>query len=53
MKTITLECGCSFTFSMFGEDELIDFHLCDKHIKEFRNMIQFIFISITKDDAKA
>ena len=53
MKTTTLECGCSFTFSMFGEGELIDFHLCQKHLKEHEGYIKFIFISITKDEAKA
>lgn len=31
MGTITFECGCSISSSMFGEREIVDVHICEKH----------------------
>ena len=46
MNTILLECGCSITRNMFGEHELVDFHLCEKHMKEYADTINIIFTEI-------
>lgn len=32
MSTIRLSCGCSFSHSMYGDREMMGFHICEHHI---------------------
>ncbi len=31
MTTTVFECGCSITYSMYGEREIVSVHICDQH----------------------
>lgn len=44
MNTIFYNCGCSITKSMFGEQEILQVHVCSEHVvtlqKELRSLAE-------------
>lgn len=46
MNTMVYECGCSITFSMFGKQEVVDAHLCEKHQQEHPDILDLIVKTI-------
>lgn len=40
MNTVVYECGCSITYSMFGDKEIIDAHMCQEHQNEYSSLIE-------------
>lgn len=42
MNTIVYECGCSISYNMYGDKEVLDAHMCDEHSKEYPNILEMI-----------
>jgi len=48
MNIIVYGCGCSITRSMFGEREIVDASLCEKHMHEHPEILKLLVETIFK-----
>lgn len=46
MKTITLECGCSISYSMHDDNLCLGFTACTKHAEKYQKNIEDIWKKI-------
>jgi len=42
MNTVLYKCGCFITYSMFGDRQVIDAHLCEQHMEEYPEILKLL-----------
>ena len=57
MKTVNYPCGCSITYSMFGENEILSIRSCYIHsthndIKDILKILESALFSVIKEENK-